>query len=79
MWFSHLEVVDDQTLALEFIVLTFETMARLRRRLEEGSIGTRRSSTKLSQGIIIDEKPWYGTKRYDIVDHVLKLQEQKDG
>lgn len=79
MWFSHLEVVDDQTLALEFIVLTFETMARLRRRLEEGSIGARHSSSKASLGIVIDEKPWYGTKRYDIVDHVLKLQEQKNG
>lgn len=79
VWFSHLEIVDDQTLAFEFIVLTFETMALLRKRLEEGSIGTRRSSTKLSGMIIPDDKPWYGTKRYDIVDHVLKLQEKKDG
>jgi hypothetical protein len=79
VWFSHLEVVDEQTLALEFIVLTFETMARLRRRLEDGSIGTRRSSMKLSQGVTADEKPWYGSKRYDIVDHVLKLQEQREG
>ena len=26
----------------------------------------------------LDEKPWYGQKRYDIVDHVLRMQEEKD-
>ena len=73
MWFSHLEIVDEQTLALEFIVLTFDTMAAIRKRLDEGTIGNRRSSSKLSDMIVGDDKPWYGTKRYDIVDHVLKL------
>lgn len=24
------------------------------------------------------EAPWYGSKRYDIVDHVLRLQEKKE-
>ena len=73
VWFSHLEIVDEQTLALEFIVLTFDTMAAIRKRLDEGTIGNRRSSSKLSDMIVGDDKPWYGTKRYDIVDHVLKL------
>lgn len=26
----------------------------------------------------VDNKPWYGEKRYDIVDHVLKQQEKKE-
>jgi hypothetical protein len=25
-----------------------------------------------------DEKPWYGDKRYEIVDHVLRMQQEKD-
>lgn len=25
-----------------------------------------------------DQQPWYGTRRYDIVDHVLTLQAEKD-
>jgi len=27
----------------------------------------------------LGQKPWYGTKRYDIVDHVLRMQEAKAG
>lgn len=26
----------------------------------------------------LDEKPWYGDKRYEIVDHVLRMQQEKD-
>ena len=60
VWFSHVEILDEHTLSLSFLVAPFDMPA--------------------SQGNIVEEeeKPWYGTRKYDIVDRVLRLQEEKD-
>ena len=28
---------------------------------------------------MVVDKPWYGERRYDIVDHVLRMQKAKEG
>jgi hypothetical protein len=75
VWFSHLEIMDDSTIMLYFLVLTFDTRQRMLA-YTKGSLNG--SSILESTRKEADEKPWYGSKRFDIVDHCLKLQEKKD-
>jgi hypothetical protein len=75
VWYSHMEIADDQSIILTFLVLTFDVLERMKDysvKIGNSKINslytTQRGNSQLN-----DEKPWYGTKRYDIVDHVLKM------
>lgn len=81
VWFSHMEIMDDQSVYLTFLVLTFDVRERMKD-YQAGSskpATTRFESVRAGSSAVHDQKPWYGSKRYDIVDHVLKMQEAKAG
>ena len=80
VWFSHMEILDDQSINLTFLVLTFDVRDRMKDYQEKISKPTTTNIESLRGGSSsIGQKPWYGTKRYDIVDHVLRMQESKAG
>jgi hypothetical protein len=81
VWYSHMEITDDQSIILNFIVLTFDVMEKMKEySTKAGNSKTPSRYTSNRGGSNqAEEKPWYGTKRYDIVDHVLKMQEAKSG
>lgn len=80
VWFSHMEIMDDQSISLTFLVLTFDVREKMKEHhSEKVSKPTTRFESLRGVSSIGDQKPWYGTKRYDIVDHVLRMQDAKAG
>ncbi len=81
VWFSHMEIMDDQSISLTFLVLTFDVREKMKEHQSEkvSKPNTTRFDSQRGLSSMADQKPWYGTKRYDIVDHVLRMQEAKAG
>lgn len=80
VWFSHMEIMDDQSINLTFLVLTFDVRERMKEYQEIiTKPGTTNIESQRAGSSTMGQKPWYGTKRYDIVDHVLRMQEAKAG
>lgn len=67
--FANVEVEDDQTFAYSFLVLTYEILDQLREFRED--VVQAKSMSTLPPPAPEEEQPWYGTKKYGIVDHVL--------
>lgn len=70
-----MEITDDQSIVLNFIVLTFDVLEKMKEYSAKAGISktpSRYNSVRAGSSLE-DEKPWYGAKRYDIVDHVLKM------
>lgn len=83
VWYSHMELNDDQTITMYFIVLTFDVREKMKD-YADGGIKSKQASRyeSVRGGPRFDpteeRAPWYGSKRYDIVEHVLKMQEAKE-